>query len=153
MSRLKISCEDVQIKMMGLLDNELNEQLSKQIFDHLEVCPDCKKKYDSFVQLKKDTSDMKFKKLPEMYWDDYWTHVYNRIERGFSWILVSLGAMILLVYGSYEVMHEFYLDPENPLLIKIGAGILTVGMIVLFVSVLREKLMIRKIDKYRSIER
>ena len=99
MSRAKITCKNVRINMMGLLDNELDEKLSQQIIDHLEVCPECKIKYDSFVKLKKDTNDMKFKKLPEMYWDDYWTHVYNRIERGFSWILVSLGAMILLVYA------------------------------------------------------
>ena len=96
---------------------------------------------------------MKFNKLPEVYWDEYWTHVYNRIERGLSWIFVSIGLIILLGYGSYQVMQDFYLNSDEPVLIKMGVGLLTAGMIILFISVLREKLMIRKVDKYRSVER
>ena len=153
MSSNKLNCDQSQILMMGLLDNELSGEERSSLMAHVESCNKCLKKYDSFVQLKKDTGEMKLKKLPEMYWDDYWTHVYNRIERGISWILVSIGAMLLMAYGGYEMMHEFYLDTSKPMIIKIGAAILTLGMIILFVSVLREKLMIRKVDKYRRVER
>lgn len=153
MSSNKLNCDQSQILMMGLLDNELSGEERSSLMAHVESCNKCLKKYDSFVQLKKDTGEMKLKKLPEMYWDDYWTHVYNRIERGISWILVSIGAMLLMAYGGYEMMHEFYLDTSKPMIIKIGAAILTMGMIILFVSVLREKLMIRKVDKYRRVER
>ena len=153
MSSNKLNCDQSQILMMGLLDNELSREERSSLMAHVESCNKCLKKYDSFVQLKKDTGEMKLKKLPEMYWDDYWTHVYNRIERGISWILVSIGAMLLMAYGGYEMMHEFYLDTSKPMIIKIGAAILTMGMIILFVSVLREKLMIRKVDKYRRVER
>ena len=149
----KLTCQEVRINMMGLLDNEIKGERKEVLLKHIEGCSSCQKMYNEFRTLKKDTKDMKFKKLPEIYWDDYWTQVYNRIERGFSWILISIGAMILLAYGGYEVMRDFFLDPQKPLLLKIGAGAFTAGMIVLFVSVLREKLMIRKIDKYRSVER
>ncbi len=153
MMSTKLTCKEVRINMMGLLDNEISEEQKAALLGHIESCPSCQKMYNDFRTLKKDTQEMKFKKLPEIYWDDYWTQVYNRMERGFSWILISIGVMILLVYGGYEVTRDFFLDPQKPLLLKIGVGAFTAGIIVLFVSVLREKLMIRKIDKYRSVER
>lgn len=153
MSNTKIECAEARILITGLVDNEIDETQKQSLFAHLKSCDACQETYNSFVKLKKDTGDMKFKKLPEVYWDEYWTHVYNRIERGMSWIFVSIGLIILLGYGSYEVMQDFYLNPEEPMIIKTGVGLLTAGMIILFVSVLREKLMIRKVDKYRSIER
>ena len=149
----KQTCKEVRIHMMGLLDNEISGQKKEALLKHIANCPSCKKEYETFKALKRDTKDMKLKKLPEIYWDDYWTQVYNRMERGLSWVLISIGIMILLVYGGFEVMRDFFLDPQKPLLLKIGTGALSVGMIVLFISVLREKLMIRKIDKYRSVER
>lgn len=153
MSKVKIECAEARILITGLVDEEITDKQKQELFAHLESCETCQKTYESFVQLKKETSEMKFNKLPEVYWDEYWTHVYNRIERGLSWIFVSIGLIILLSYGSYQVMQDFYLNPDEPILIKMGVGLLTAGMIILFISVLREKLMIRKVDKYRSVER
>lgn len=153
MSNVKIECAEARILITGLVDEEITDKQKQDLFAHLESCKVCQATYESFVQLKKETSEMKFNKLPEVYWDEYWTHVYNRIERGLSWIFVSIGLIILLGYGSYQVMQDFYLNPDEPILIKMGVGLLTAGMIILFISVLREKLMIRKVDKYRSVER
>jgi len=153
MSEHKIGCEQARILMMGQLDGELNEAESRQLSEHLSDCESCSQQYEAFVQLKKGTSEMKFKPLPEMYWDEYWTHVYNKIERGISWILVSIGAILVLAYSLYQAMDEFFHNPAEPLIMKIGVGVLILGMIVLFISVIREKLMVRTVDKYRSVKR
>jgi hypothetical protein len=153
MSEHKISCERARILMMGQLDGELGEVESRLLKEHLNSCENCSQQYEAFVQLKKGTSEMKFKPLPEMYWDEYWTHVYNKIERGISWILVSIGAILVLAYSLYQAMDEFFYNPAEPLIMKIGVGVLILGMIVLFVSVVREKLMVRPVDKYRSVKR
>ena len=149
----KLTCKEVRINMMGLLDNEISEKKKEELLTHIEGCSSCKKVYQKFYFLKKETVKMKFKKLPDIYWDDYWTHVYNRMERSLGWIFVSIGMIVILSYGSYEIMRDFFLNPQKPLIIKIGAGTLAAGMVVLFVSVLREKIRIRKVDKYRSVER
>ncbi|HHJ52203.1 MAG TPA: hypothetical protein ENJ89_03320 [Caldithrix abyssi] len=153
MAKQRITCEQAQILMMGLLDGELNEQDTQRVKQHLEECEACARQYKSFLKLKKETQDMKFKPLPEMYWDEYWNHVYNKIERGISWILVSIGAVIILAFSLYQAMSDFFSDPAEPLSLKIGTGIFVLGMIVLFVSVLREKLMVKKVDQYRRIKR
>ncbi len=153
MTEHKITCEQAQILMMGLLDGELNQADVEKVHTHLSQCEVCSKQYESFLKLKKETQNMKFKPLPEMYWDEYWNHVYNKIERGISWILVSIGTMIVLAYSMYQAMNDFFTDPKEPLPLKVGMAVLVLGMVVLVVSVLREKFMVRKVDKYRRIKR
>jgi len=96
---------------------------------------------------------MKFKILPEMYWDEYWRQVYNRIERGISWILISLGAVIVLSFALWTMVSELLADQAlNPVL-KTGILVLLVGIVILFISIVREKLMVRRVDKYKEVER
>ncbi|MBN1407144.1 MAG: zf-HC2 domain-containing protein [Calditrichaceae bacterium] len=153
MSKVKPACEEMRVLMMGLMDNELDASQKKKVLEHLVSCEECAKQYDAFNHLKKETSEMKFKKLPEMYWDEYWDYVYNKLERGIAWIILSLGAIMIFSYGAYEMTYEFFFDETISLFLRISTGIFTFGIIVLTVSVLREKLMIRHIDKYRSIKR
>jgi hypothetical protein len=153
MSKVKPTCEEMSILMMGLMDNELSESQKAKVMEHLASCEKCSAQYKAFSNLKKETSEMKFKKLPEMYWDEYWDHVYNKLERGIAWIILSLGAILIFSYGAYQMTYDFFLDPTRPLFIRVGTGVFTFGIIVLTVSVLREKLMIRHIDKYRSVKR
>jgi len=153
MNKPAISCEQAEMLVMGLLDNELSKEETKSVEQHLASCSSCASKYESFKNLKKDTSEMKFKNLPEVYWDEYWQHVYNRIERSIGWIFFSVGAIIISIITGYTILQEYFMNPEEPLGLKIGIGLLGIGIIVLFVSVLREKLMVRSVDKYRSILR
>ena len=153
MNKPAICCEQAEMLVMGLLDNELSKEETQAVEQHLASCSRCASKYESFKNLKKDTSEMKFKSLPEVYWDEYWQHVYNRIERSIGWIFFSVGAIIISIITGYTILQEYFLNPEEPLGIKIGVGLLGIGTIVLFVSVLREKLMVRSVDKYRSIQR
>ncbi|MEJ2052855.1 MAG: zf-HC2 domain-containing protein [Calditrichaceae bacterium] len=153
MSKSKLTCEEVSVLMMGLMDDELEDQQKAGVLEHLTFCKKCAAEYKAFSNLKKETSEMKFKKLPEMYWDEYWEHVYNKLERSIAWIILSIGTILLFSYGAYQMTYEFFLDPARPLFIRIATGIFTFGIIILTVSVLREKLMVRHIDKYRSVKR
>lgn len=153
MNKKGIDCKQAEMLMMGLLDGELNEKQLQEVKTHLAQCPACAANFESYKKLKKETNEMKFKNLPEVYWDEYWQNVYNRIERGIGWIFFSIGAIILLIFAGYELLQEFFLNPAESLSVKIGVGFAGVGFIVLFVSVLREKLMVRKVDKYRSVKR
>lgn len=153
MLKSDLTCEKVKILMMGLLDNELDSRQELEINAHLAGCPSCSEQYQSFKELKEGASEMKFKQLPEMYWDEYWNQVYNRIERGFGWILLSLGLIFILIFAGYQLLQTFFLDPAKPFILKLGVGLGGIGLSVLFVSVLREKLMVRKVDKYRSLKR
>ncbi len=148
-----MKCEEARILMMGYLDGELSAEDKKEFLEHLNTCQNCQQEWQSFNQLKEETSKMRFKALPEMYWDDYWEKVYNRIERGIGWIFFSIGAIILLAFMGYEFLQDFFMNSREPLILKIGVGFFVLGFIIIFVSVVREKLMVRRHDKYRRIVR
>ena len=153
MNKNNISCEGMKFKIMAYLDNELPESEINTVKQHLEECPDCGKKYESLNKVKEITGEMKFKKLPEMYWDEYWSHVYNKIERGLSWIFISIGAIIILSFAAWNALTILINDSQMNTFLKTGIFIFIIGMVVLLVSILREKLMVKKVDKYREVER
>jgi hypothetical protein len=80
--------------------------------------------------------------------------VYNRIERGAGWILLSIGAILLGCYGGFRLIEQVVRDPTVALIVKVGLVALVFGAVILFVSLLRERLAVRKADKYsREVKR
>ena len=75
------------------------------------------------------------------------------MERGISWIFISIGAIILLGIAVYSFIIGILNESHITLLEKIGILALAFGFVILFVSVVREKLMTRKHDKYKEIVR
>ena len=146
-----MSCDKFQPLMMEYLDGELDQEARKLVDQHLAGCRSCRREWDSLKKLKNITSSMQLAQPEEeiMYWDQ----VYNRIERGLGWIFVSIGAIILLAYGAFHFVRDFLQDSQEPLVIKIGVTSAILGAIILFISVLRERLFIRKTDKYKEIEK
>jgi predicted anti-sigma-YlaC factor YlaD len=153
MNKNNISCEGMKFKIMAYIDNELTESDINTVKQHLDECPDCQKKYESLNKVKEITGEMKFKKLPEMYWEEYWSHVYNKIERGISWIFISIGTIIILTFAAWNAVTSLLNDSQMSTFLKTGIFIFIIGMVVLLVSILREKIMVKKVDKYREVER
>ncbi len=91
---------------------------------------------------------MKYKEPPDEAWQRYWSKIYNRLERGLGWILTSIGAMILLFYGGYKAVESLIKDPALEVFLKVAILVLMAGIVILFVSVLRERIFTFKKDKY-----
>ena len=147
------SCEEMGVKIMAMRDQELSEKEITEVKEHLEICERCSEEYASLKKLKEVTGEMKIKKLPEYYWDDYWTHVYNRIERGISWLFISLGVIIVLAFAGWEALNALIADQQMHPILKWGIFVLLIGAIILIVSIMREKILVKRIDKYREVKR
>ncbi len=60
-------------------------------------------------------SKMELKPPPQKdVWRLYWASVYNRLERRIGWILLSIGAMIILSFGGYKMVAGIIQDPSTP---------------------------------------
>jgi len=153
MKRNDIACKEMSLHLMALLDEELDDDKIAEAMKHLETCKQCTDDYASIKKVKEVTGAMKFKKLPEFYWDDYWKHIYNRIERGLSWLFLSIGTIIILCFACWEILDNLIADQNVHPLLKSGIFIFLIGIIILIISILREKMMVRRVDKYREIER
>jgi hypothetical protein len=153
MKNNNISCKDMSLNIMALLDEELSEDQIGEVKKHLGICERCSNDYASIKKVKEVTEKMKFKKLPEFYWDDYWKHIYNRIERGLSWLFLSLGVIIILCFAGWEFLDKLIANQDIHPILRWGIFIFLIGIIILIISILREKMMVRRVDKYKEIER
>jgi predicted anti-sigma-YlaC factor YlaD len=146
-----MKCDEVKILLSALVDDELTPPQKTMAGNHLAECADCRREYERLRKLKEATDDMKYFDVPDKLWAGYWHGIYNRIERGLGWIFLSMGVIILLILGAWELLNNFFLDVKQPLILKIGIGALIVGLIVLLVSVGRERLFSRAHDRYEEV--
>ena len=108
---------------------------------------------EEFKRLNQITDEVKFVEPEERIWRLYWSGVYNRIERGVGWILFSIAAILLLIYGGFKAIEEIIKDPTVDIILKAALLVLIAGLAILFVSVLRERLYFRKRDRYKDVRR
>jgi len=149
----KKSCENYHQLIVEYVDGIISPENKMRLQTHLKTCAACREDLEKLQKWKGVSEQMKGKLLPDMAWDEYWQHIYNRLERGIGWILISVGAIIFLGIAVYQFVINVLTSTEITSLEKAGILLLSIGFVVLLVSVLREKLMVRKYDKYKEIQR
>jgi predicted anti-sigma-YlaC factor YlaD len=139
--------------LMGYLDGELTGLEIQRIEEHLRNCSDCAAELEGFRRLKEVTQNMRVVIPDDKYWEQYWSNIYNRLERRAGWILISIGSILLISYGIYYLLSRLLLQGDIPLVVRIGVVALVVGFCTLVVSALRERIFLSKSDKYERIKR
>lgn len=103
--------------------------------------------------LKEVFMKMNLKEPKNNFWDDYWLNIYNRLERGIAWILISLGLTFLIGYAIYEFIQKLFVDDGGPVIVKLGLITLFIGALILILSLIREQFIKFKNDNYKEIKR
>jgi len=148
-----MTCHNYKDLMMGYLDNELTDEQKKQFEEHLSGCPECADELEEFRKLKAITDEVTLVEPEDRIWQDYWNGIYNRIERSVGWIVFSVAAILLTIYGGFKLIEELIKDATVGMLLKAGLLALIAGLAILFVSVLRERLHFWKKDRYKDVRR
>jgi len=148
-----MTCLDYKVLMMGYLDNELDDEQKQSLEQHLAGCELCRAELEEFKRLKQITDEVTLTEPEDEIWQAYWSGVYNRIERGVGWLLLSLAGILLLIYGGFKLTEEIIKNPAVGFLLKTGLLVLIVALAILLVSVLREKLYFWKKERYKDVRR
>ena len=146
-------CDDHKDQLMGYLDNELSDRQRGLFEEHLAGCADCTAELEEFKKLKAITDEVPLVEPEDRIWQDYWSGIYNRIERGIGWIMFSVAAISLAIYGGFRAIQELVKDPTIEITLKIGLLTLIAGLVILFVSILRERLYFWRRDRYKDVRR
>lgn len=73
----------------------------------------------------------------------------SKPRAGLGWLLWIGAAIVLIGYGLYE----FADDPSVALLERIGVFVMLAGVVLVFLTVLIERIAARKHDKYKDVEK
>ena len=148
-----MTCHDYKDLMMGYLDNELSNEQRRQFEEHQNGCSECKDELKEFRKLKAITDEVTLVEPEDKIWQDYWSGVYNRIERSVGWIVFSVSAILLTIYGGFKLIEEIITDDTTGTLLKAGLLALIIGLAILIVSVSRERFHFWQKDRYRNVRR
>jgi predicted anti-sigma-YlaC factor YlaD len=143
-----LDCGQIDDRLSGYLDGELAQGDRQQVEVHLESCSKCHEAFEEMARLRDAVGRLPFDSMSQDEWSKIMSDVTVRTSRGVGWFLYVAGLMGLCGYAAYE----FAVDDAVPALIKSGIGALILGIVLLFVSVLRERLMARKTDKYEDVQ-
>ena len=139
--------------MMAALDNECSPDDRRELEQALQQHAGLQREWRQLQRVKEVSSMVNVRKPPDEVWSNYWAQVYARNERKVAWLLVSIGVSVLLSWGLWQAILNVLGDPALPGFVKLAIGLLSVGAVVLFVSVVREKLFVNRHDPYKDIER
>lgn len=145
--------QEIKELISSYIDGEVNEKQKNIVENHLKECPECRKEFEEMSKLEEVMGQMELRKPPKETWQVYWASIYNRLERRIGWILLSIGFIILLFFGGYKAVEGIIQNQSTPLLLKIGILVAMAGLVVLLVSILRERLFVRKKERYKEVEK
>ncbi len=148
-----MSCEKYKDMLMGFLDNELSYEDKQQLEEHLGDCASCTTELEDFKRIKSITDNLSLFQPEDKIFSQYWSSIYNRIERSVGWILLSISGMLLIFYAGYKMVEDILKDPDVAIIFKIAMIGFIAAIAVLLISVLREKLNFRKKDRYKDVRK
>jgi predicted anti-sigma-YlaC factor YlaD len=145
--------DEIRKLISSYIDGELGPEDRKMVEAHLAECPECAEEHRQLTKFEEVMDKMTLREPPKEAWKIYTESVYNRMERGLGWILVSIGAMIILFFAGYEMLQGILRDPTIHTLLKAGILAGLAGMVILLVSLIRERVFVNKRERYKEIEK
>ena len=143
-----MKCSDASALISAYLDRELTQADEQRMRLHLEECGDCSKTCKELRLLKS--------RMGELSYPDTDTAMLQLLERDTisvlgkwsGWLLLLIPTLILAAFTVYEVFTE----SGEPLLARVIYAAFALGMLTLFITVLRQRLISYKSDKYRNVK-
>jgi predicted anti-sigma-YlaC factor YlaD len=145
--------DEIRKLISPYIDGELGEEDRQLVEAHLAECAECAEERLQMNKFEEVMDKMTIKEPPKEAWKLYTESVYNKIERGLGWILVSIGAMIILFFAGYEVLRGIIRDPTIHTLLKVGILAALAGVVILLVSLIRERVFVNRRERYKEIEK
>ncbi len=134
---------------MGLLDRELTPDETYEIQELLRRDQTMR---DEYARLSETNSQLKLigdAEFDEATLRKVWRSPYRKGLRRFSYLLIGGGFFALLGYSLWEYLQHGHKE-LFPAVAACGIG---TGIILLFLQVVRDRMMVLKNDPYREVEK
>ena len=138
--------EEQEVLLSGYLDGELGPEEQRRIEALLQEDPRFQYELNQLRTMAVGTvAAFAPRELPTgAMWDGLVDGVYARVERRTGWLLLCVGLLLLSSYGLFLYVSGPWASP----VVKVLVALPVIGLFILFVSVLRQRLQAARTDRY-----
>jgi predicted anti-sigma-YlaC factor YlaD len=140
--------EHVDEMLSGFVDGELTQQQRQWVTLHCESCDECRDNLERLRELRSRIAGASLSEMGEDRWRESMHEDTVQMTRGLGWILFIAGLLIIAGIGVVQFLFNEGIGIGMKLLIVAVYG----GLGLLFFSVLRQRMIERKTDKYKDVE-
>ena len=144
----RLTEEHVGERLSGLLDGELTQQERQRVELHCDTCETCRNELEELEAIRQRVGEGRLSDLDQGVWRELMGDMTVRTSRTIGWLLLVGGILAAAGLGVYEIVF----DSSVGLFEKFIVAAIYFGMAGLFFSVLRQRLIERKTDKYKDVE-
>src|SRR5690606_16541356 len=109
-----------EILISGYVDGELTQQESQRVAVHVDDCARCQATFEQVAAVKEEMAALSWPNADEAMLARLEADLVSRGAGSFGWLLVLLGALILIGLALYG----FISNPQVPSLIQIAYGLI-----------------------------
>ncbi len=142
-------CHKTQELISGYLDQELTQQQNQLVRVHIESCDNCNAVYQDLKAMKDSIGNLQYPDCEEQKMEKILQEPIAKKISIAGWVLITIPLTILFIYHLVTIftIGSFSLFSMKTIILLIEAGVL-----LLFIGVLRQRLIARKSDKYKNVK-
>jgi anti-sigma factor RsiW len=141
--------KEVQAQLSAYLDNELTQAEAQRVRIHLEDCADCARALDEMSRISRMTGAMPVPDPPEERFERLERSLSVQAPRQTGWILILAGVIAWLAYFLVVAIKNMRMPTPG----EAAMGAIYAGFVLLFVSVIRQRILEYRHDRYRRVKR
>ena len=134
--------------LSGFVDGELTQQERQRVTLHCDECDECRENLAKLRALRERIGKAQLSEVGEDKWRETMNDSRVQTPRSIGWLLFIAG--LLAVAGI--VLVQLFFNDEIPIGMKLLMVAIYGGLATLLYSVLRQRLIERKTDKYKDVE-
>jgi predicted anti-sigma-YlaC factor YlaD len=134
--------------LSGYVDGELTQQQRQLVSLHCEDCKDCRELLSNLREIREKIGRARLSEVGEDKWRETMNDNSVKTTRQIGWLMFIAGLLAIAGIGVFGFLFSNEVSIGMKLVIFAVYG----GLAILLISVLRQRLIERKTDKYKDVE-
>jgi len=134
--------------LSGYLDGELTQQEAQKVMLWLDNDSEYKRLHDELLSMRQEVQSLSLQESELDHLDKLIKEPIAKTSRILGFILICSSATIMVGFLLFFVLA----NPAVSIVIKLGIGLMSVGGLLLLISVLRQKMLNNKNEKYNRLK-
>jgi anti-sigma factor RsiW len=139
--------------LSAYVDGELEADDAARVEAYLADSAAGRHEVQRLRELRALTDQLQLRPAPPEAWEAFWSRHYNRAERSLGWFVFGIGVIVLATWGLFRAALALLDTPVLPWWVKGGILAVAAGLVILLVSVVRERVYVWRKTRYRDVVR